>query len=84
MACVDVDTSLVFGTFAYGYNMSNIGVFTIDDNEFKKLPPKIQQFFECNCTGDDCLIGYFPKLADYCPKGWRKVFKTIFKLPIFR
>jgi hypothetical protein len=69
MACVDVDTNLVFGTFIYGFNVSDKGVITIGNEELKNFPLQVQQFFECNCTGDVCLVTYFPKLADYCPKG---------------
>ncbi|KAI6183603.1 Bactericidal permeability-increasing protein-like protein [Aphelenchoides bicaudatus] len=78
MVCADLDTNLFFGTLAYAYNVSGENVFVINDDVFKNLPQDIEQFFECNCTGDFCLIAYFPNLAAHCPKdGLVKIETTV-------
>uniref|UniRef100_A0A914QNV2 Lipid-binding serum glycoprotein C-terminal domain-containing protein n=1 Tax=Panagrolaimus davidi TaxID=227884 RepID=A0A914QNV2_9BILA len=68
MFCVDIDSNLAARSAIYAFNVSDKSTFTIGDSNFKRLSKDKQQFFDCSCVGNRCLIIDIPDLTKQCTK----------------
>ncbi|KAE9550897.1 hypothetical protein FO519_005900 [Halicephalobus sp. NKZ332] len=67
--CVNLDSNLVFRSAVYAFNVSDKSTFEIGKDVFSKLPGNSKTFFDCDCTGENCLVQLIPNLSKNCPKG---------------
>ena len=68
MFCVNIDSNLALRSAIYAYNVSGKNTFAIGDSTYRRLPSNKQQFFDCNCSGAQCLVAQIPKLETQCLK----------------